>query len=340
VLRVAELDAALRAERATLDELLRDPTMSDAHRLRDLEAAVQTATRERDKASRRANEASERLAHEQAEHERRAEQLVELQRSVTESGRQAALEASIDKAHAEATDVLRASEPSASDVVSLERELLALEQRRRAQIAQLRRRLHTLDEEERARQKSEARCQLHRERTEEAEREARRTHKELERACAALLEAWRTYARGLAVLRLEDVEGGLNELEAWVESIGFEQPMRLRLEAAQRASETELAETHSRIQHERRALEQDDAALEAELMALRAGEQRVPEPPPTRGHGVREGREGAPFFDCSSFESTSLPRHARASKPRSREPACWTLGSPRKASCSTRTPRT
>ncbi len=310
--RVAELGATSRAERATLDELLRDPTMSDAHRLRDLEAAVQAATRERDKASRREREAAERLAQEQAEHARRTEQLEELERGVTESdarSRQAALEAGIDKAHADAADALPPSEPSA--IVSLERELLALEQRRRAQIAQVRRRLLALDEEERARQKSEARCQLYRERTEEAEREARRSHKELERACAGLLEAWRAYTRGLSVLRLEDVESGLSELEAWVESIGFEQPMRLRLEAAQRVSETELAERQSQIQQERRALEQDDAALEAELTALRAGKQRVPEPPTTRDPGVREGREGAPFFRLLEFRE-HVPPSARA----------------------------
>jgi uncharacterized protein (TIGR02680 family) len=311
--RLDELEAQVRAERARLDELRADPTMSDARRLSDLETAVRRAADECSKARERLARASELLAHEEAERQRRAEELESLTKRVAtakETCRREATSAGVASEHEEHTGALLESASEPSVFASLERELLALAERRRAQVKQLRHRLSVCEQEERERQRAFARSELHRELSEKAEREARRAQKELDAACSALLGAWRRYAQELMVLGLRDVEGGLSELEGWLESVAFEQPMRARLEAAQRESEAELASATSTLARERTELEAAQAELGRELEALHAGQQLAPEGLPTRDTASREGRAGAPFWRLFEF-AEHVPDAAR-----------------------------
>ncbi|WTW98461.1 TIGR02680 family protein [Streptomycetaceae bacterium NBC_01309] len=130
-------------------------------------------------------------------------------------------------------------------------------------------------------------------------------------AADTLVREFRTYADRLAVLPLHAevaVEGLLDDLAAWAESMDGPSPARGAVARASRAEESALAVLDAAVAAERDAAERERGELEGELAALQAGGQRGPDAPYTRSAHAREGVPGAPLWRVVDFVRSEAPR--------------------------------
>ncbi|AUX35209.1 MULTISPECIES: TIGR02680 family protein [Sorangium] len=150
-------------------------------------------------------------------------------------------------------------------------------------------------------------------RLERARERARGAEEQREKEADALILAWRTWAAGLAELRVSgaEVEELCDALAAWCERGDGEGP-------AARVAHRALADVQGRLAAERAladgaiaAAEAARRALEEERSALERGAHRPPPPPPSRAPDAREGRPGAPLWQLCEF-APELGTAARA----------------------------
>ena len=318
--RYAAADTALQRARSRLDTLHADPTMQDANRLeavaKDLEAR-RNARRDASEAAEQADQRLQARVDEMAQSERLARQA---EQRVTVARREIAIHADaagISAAHADSPlahgEPAALAEQPAADFEKARAGLAALVRSRNEQIALLRRR-HA--EVERAESSHAQRRQMQDEQRADAEAAARRrddADAEVERQGTALVADWERHFAALDQLAIEPEEGStaLAATAEWVMALQGENPARLVLQAAQQRANQNFAERAAALDGQRRALEQECRGLEEERDRLEAGVSLMPPTPHTRDAGVRQGRQGAAFWQLVDFRD-EVPAPQRA----------------------------
>lgn len=127
-----------------------------------------------------------------------------------------------------------------------------------------------------------------------------------ERIASTLVEAWIAHIGTLTQLRLDEsqVVPGLTMWAARPEGLN---PADAALGAAYRQAALDHARRESALLAEQAMQEQRRAELIAERDRLIAGHDAVPPVPPTRAPGIRDLREGAPFWQLVDFQSHIEP---------------------------------
>ena len=336
----------LAGARTRFETLLADPLNTDAERLQraadqareratELEAARRDALAAQDQAEREtalrdraaASAASARQALQQARHEALA-----LART---AGLHAALAAHV-YAHTDAdtdtdTDTDSGSETGVetgaaahastheaalvdTDAATQDRErcaLLALPERRRADLRLVRRRLQDCAA---ARARVQPLQQALSERRGEAEDAAAAlalAEDSAEAQAQAHLEAWATHLHGLRALRVPGADAVLEALAPWVWQPQGEHPARQALLAAHTAALAQLAQLRAALAQQRSALQTEASALASARAGLLAGVDEGPPPPAWRGPATRSGLPGAPLWQLVDF-TPGVPDAERA----------------------------
>jgi uncharacterized protein (TIGR02680 family) len=126
-----------------------------------------------------------------------------------------------------------------------------------------------------------------------------------------LLDAYRSYLRGLTELRVADPDELIAALEGWgVTGEGANSAVAIIDEAA-RAAGAELGQLAGKLSIERTRHATQAGKLEEEIVRLRAGGHDAPPVPHTRTADVRDGRPGAPLWKVTDFVP-GLPDDERA----------------------------
>ena len=116
-----------------------------------------------------------------------------------------------------------------------------------------------------------------------------------------LLEAYRSFLRGLAELRVADPEGLVAAVEAWgVTGEGANRAAAV-IDDAARAAGAELGRMAERLSSQRSRHVTRAGEVEGEIGRLRAGGHDAPPAAHTRAAGVRDQRAGAPLWKVTDF---------------------------------------
>ncbi|WP_328914680.1 MULTISPECIES: TIGR02680 family protein [unclassified Streptomyces] len=126
------------------------------------------------------------------------------------------------------------------------------------------------------------------------------------------LAAVRAHFTACSLLRPPHIEGVLDELARWVETLAGADPARAV--AHQTAAEVgaKTARRLAELESEQQRVGEHRGRLRAELAELRAGGQRGPLPPHTRAAEARRDRPGAPLWRLVDFADDSLTAGRRA----------------------------
>ncbi len=333
--RLAELEDARETLAATRDALVRSPEMDAARELEqagktagalravadDRTSACRTARRQADDWQRRAS-----AAHAQHEVDLAALALAD------DAARHAAEAAGIDHApvagtlegdHAPFHDTRRAGEGAVAHRRQTVAGLAALV----AEAEQARGRSRTAQTEAARRSADLAAAR---------ERSAEAAQAVAEQG-AALTAAWRTWAAGTAELRLPGPDEALAALEAWTDTLAGRNPAAEAAAAAYRTAVGALTRREAELDAGHAAVRRELAAVDDEIARLESGGHDTPPLAYTRDPGARADRPGAPLWRAVDFADAYRPSIVPGSRPRWKQPGCWTPGSPRTAPCSTPT---
>jgi uncharacterized protein (TIGR02680 family) len=127
-----------------------------------------------------------------------------------------------------------------------------------------------------------------------------------ELAASKLLEAWMAHIGTLTQLRLDELQV-MPQLTMWTARPEGANPADIALSAAYRQASLDHARRESSLAAEAEAQRQRRGELIAERDQLAAGHDAFPPAPPTRAPGIREAREGAPFWQLVDFHSHVEP---------------------------------
>lgn len=309
--RLERLREQLQQDRAARDELAADPLMQDARRLADLERQASERAEGEETAHRRLTAAREALAREQeqtatrdADAERCRDEVVR----ALDSAAQTAERAGVRTRHDEVADAIPKDEQlrelDPQGLWKLAGDLDAVVETRRAQIAQLHRRLRELEQAAGARERAQTQRNSA---AEAAERAAEAT----QQAATALREAiaqhhgdWQRYLATLTEIHLTDEEADTTALLEWAEAQLGAHPMHTRLQAAYRSASETLATERVALESRQAALDAERRALATERDALQSGVHAHPPPPHTRDADARAEREGGPLWQLVEFRET------------------------------------
>ena len=310
-------EAALAGARARLDALRSDPTMQDANRLE----AAETESSARRQALRRAaaavEEAGRRLGLGTEDAYRAGRRAERAESALDGLRRQGA-------GHAEAVGIAasHAANPlaamGAADLAELTQRafdgagaaLGELAAGRRGDIALLRRR-H--DEVAHAQADHLRRQEIRDERKLSADEAAlgrAEADAEVERQGRDLARRWDDHLDALRQLQI-DPDGRLaasTALADWTVTLRGDNPARHLLQAAHERTSHQLAERASALDGRRQALELEQGLLDDERERLLAGHDIAPPRPATRDDSVRQGRDGAPFWQLVDFHAAVTAR--------------------------------
>ncbi|OGA38288.1 MAG: TIGR02680 family protein [Betaproteobacteria bacterium RIFCSPLOWO2_12_FULL_62_13] len=295
-------------DRATLDELQRDPVMRDARRLREAEDRAHECTDDATQAQARSKDAVQRLQDEQtASTSRRQESAQALAglTSIAQIATQAAASVGLASEHEKASAMLlpfdALGERRAEDIDALLASVRDAVVRRREHVAQIRGRLGTLDQAGAARNNAAETRNVCLAMFEAAQARAVEADTALSRCAGELVEHWRTFLDGLTALAMANADDLLDRLAAWVESLAGENPALDALVRSQQEAALRLAEQEAGMKRRQAALREEADALHAERVRLDKGEHPVPVPPYTRAPDVRTCRPGAPLWQLLDF---------------------------------------
>ncbi|WP_327289985.1 TIGR02680 family protein [Streptomyces sp. NBC_01198] len=126
------------------------------------------------------------------------------------------------------------------------------------------------------------------------------------------LAAVRVHFAGCSLLRPASLEGTLDELARWVETLVGADPSRVAAQQAAAEVGAELARRRAALETEQRQARESHDRLLVELAELRAGGQRGPLAPHTRSAEARRDRPGAPLWRLVDFADDSLTATQRA----------------------------
>ncbi|MEU6698851.1 TIGR02680 family protein [Pseudonocardia sp. NPDC046786] len=296
--RLREIDGEVVRLRAREGELRTGPEMRTAEGLRQLE---QEAERRRDDAERTAA----RRADADALRDRRAQRLdrstIDLQRAetalaaATADARAAADPALLGTAHREIDEIV-ADDPGQAREISTR----AVARQERA-LAHVRGLLAGTDRAllaERTARSAVERLDSESDRLAERQVAAGQAVADLG---GELVREATAQLRAAVELRPGDPASLLAELELWVETLAGPNPLTAATDLAGRAATGELARADAEIGARLAETDRRAAELAAEISRLEAGEHIAPPVPHTRGAEVRDGRDGAPFWQLVDF---------------------------------------
>ncbi len=317
--RQQSLDELVAVDTARLDVLKQDPLMRDAKRIEEARREAQIWRESRAEAERRMEAAKTRAASESRllEERERASQttrsdLLELRGASSQLASQCGFalvfdpvivpEYMPDGLHQAPQDVAVKVSVAARDA----------EQKRREQIAVVRRRLRELEQMQQKLLRAKDARNLHADAFDRAMQALEQAIEDLREASAALIAEWVEYSAGLQVLKIIAKDELLGDLESWTESQTGQNPLRSALEQEWRAHGERSAAREAELDMRRKALTTEQALLSDEQQRLLRGEGRIPLAPHTRGQDVREERPGAPFWQLVDF-ADDVPDELRAS---------------------------
>lgn len=127
-----------------------------------------------------------------------------------------------------------------------------------------------------------------------------------ELVASKLVEAWIAHIGTLTQLRLDESEI-TPQLTTWTARPEGLNPASIALGEAYRHASLDHARRESALNAEQATQEHRRAELIAERDRLSAGHDAFPPAPPTRAPGIREAREGAPFWQLVDFQSHIEP---------------------------------
>ncbi|WP_407676645.1 TIGR02680 family protein [Peristeroidobacter soli] len=127
-----------------------------------------------------------------------------------------------------------------------------------------------------------------------------------EQAASKLVEAWVAHIATLTQLRLDESQV-TPQLTAWSARPEGLNPANAALGAAYQQTSLDHARRESALATEQTTQQQRRMELIAERDQLTAGHDAFPPIPATRAPGVREAREGAPFWQLVDFQSHVEP---------------------------------
>ncbi len=118
---------------------------------------------------------------------------------------------------------------------------------------------------------------------------------------AALVDSYRSYSAGTEQFRLSDVDGLLDALEAWTETLAGANPAASAVEEAVLRATAEFGRRQAALDAERTTAENERRAIAEEIARLGAGGHDAPPRPHTRDDEARVGRPGAPLWEVVDF---------------------------------------
>ncbi len=312
------LDEQLAAGRARLEVLHADPVMRDARRMADAREHAADSRRHAQDAEARAGKARTRLETERERAAKRRGDSEHTRAELVEARGESEAQAEAAGFAAEHARLIHAAEKPAAEKPpapsawadpfargaapeTLLRATRELAQRRREQLDVVRTRLHAVGAAEQRRAEARARRDLTADALDAAVEAQKRCAEAYRTACAEAGESWRRHVAALAVLRLEDHETLLGELELWLETLEGPNPLRRALEAARERLERELAAREAALRGELETLRTEEAALREEQAQLERGEDTPPPAPYTRDRDSRAQRPGAPLWKLVDF---------------------------------------
>lgn len=127
-----------------------------------------------------------------------------------------------------------------------------------------------------------------------------------ERTASELIDAWVAHIGTLRQLRLDESDV-MPRLTTWTARPEGPNPADAALSAAFQQTSLDHARRESSLLSERAEQEQRRTELISERDRLSAGHDAFPPVPPTRAPGIREAREGAPFWQLVDFQSHIEP---------------------------------
>jgi uncharacterized protein (TIGR02680 family) len=303
-----DAEAALATSRTRLEQLQSDPAMQDANRLEQAARDAQARQGEVEHAQRTREEIRTRFEREQQATRERSQRAAAAEQALTEARGIAlgcAERAGIAETYggnplaALGADALTALPPLAVDTAR--NDLRHSVATRREQLALMQRHCDHVDQADLARSRQQ---QARDERQDEAEEAAARREDadlRVEEQGRGVTAAWQTHVDGLRQLRIDADAAVLDALADWVANLDGHNPARSALHRAQQAASERLARQHAELSAERRAFEEEQAALHGERARLERGEDTAPPLPPYRAHEARNERAGAPLWQLVEF---------------------------------------
>ena len=306
----AQAETTLATSRVRLEQLQADPAMQDANRLDQAARDAQARQQEAESASKAKSEAQARVERETAASRERQQRATQAEQALAETraiGSDAARRGGIadhyDANPLAATDAVELMSLPSLAFDTARHDLRQALAARREQLALM---LRRCDETEQAEQARIRQQQARDERVDEAETAVARRETadaQVEQSGRELMEAWQTHFDGLQQLRI-DTPAPLEALAAWAADLQGDNPARAVLQSAQQAASQRLAAHHVALQNERRGLDEEQAALQAERTRLEQGEDAAPLAPPYRADDARSARAGAPLWQLVDFHAT------------------------------------
>jgi uncharacterized protein (TIGR02680 family) len=300
---------ALAAARERLETLQSDPANQDANRLNQAERDASDASIAAVSAARKCDEARQKLARE-VERSLKSSERADIARAELLTAREQCWSEAAAAGTLGSLESSRLAAAPPDELATLLRSELAaawedLRQagtKRRQDIRHLEQRHAIADKKLSALESLQA---MRRERQAELEdalgkRVAADGNAEL--AAGGLIEAWVAHIGTLTQLRLDE-SVVIPQLTTWTDRPEGLNPASTAISEAYRLASLEHARRESSLNAERAAQEHHRAELVAERDRLTAGHDAFPPVPSTRAPGVREKRDGAPFWQLVDFQS-------------------------------------
>lgn len=313
---VEELSGSLLRNRAALEELQVDPVMRDARRLEETERNASERQRDVRAAGSALQIAAQRLQREidatresAAQAERAQQTLAVTLAQVTPFAHSAGIAAADAESDDYAQSVLLFAQPQqlaqadAAQFRAAQQALRDLAVRRRAHLAQLQRRLRTLESVEHEHAQEQRQRNERADELEDAAAQVATAELAVEQCGAALLDGWQRHCAGLRQLRIADADAALAALADWVANLDGDNPARAALHRAQQQASQRLAERDAALRQQYRTLDAERTALGSERERLERGEDKTPPVPYQRSAETRHDRPGAPLWQLIEFRA-------------------------------------
>ncbi|GAB3727678.1 TIGR02680 family protein [Nocardiopsis nanhaiensis] len=311
--RTAELDERVARLRGQDQTLRRSPEMDSA---RDLDRARVEAHQAADRAEQssgdaaRAGQDAARAEHRGAQARERLDRATEALEAAHLRAARAAAQAGLEAGHRDTVDAplstLSAGESAHAAQIS---PVLAAAERGAEALAE--RRTRALDHTASLLTAAENAAAAHRtalQRLEETEGELNEladrkaeSEQHLTATADAHVRAVRDHLSSCSELRPEDLEGTLDQVEAWAGALDGPDPARGRAQEAAQLVEAGLASREAELDLTRTALRDERTGLQEEQSQLVAGGPAAPPAPHTRTADRAPGRPGAPLWKLVDF---------------------------------------
>lgn len=305
IAQLGAVEAALATARLRHEALLNDPAMAGAKQLENAEREARRREEDAAKAQRARTEADARLFREQQATRQRdarvgqaAHVLATRQQEAATAAADAGLSRALSGSPLAAAQTATLAPPAVQAAQDDLRRAVAL---RREQAALLQQRCDAVDRAAETHARAQEQRDLCRDEADDAA--ARRAEADAAAAAQAeaLLEAWQDHLDSLRELHLPQAPAVLDRLATWSAEPQGQNPARAALLSAQQASADRLARRQAELEAQRRTIDEEAQALQAERMRLEQGADALPPAPHWRAESARAGRAGAPLWQLVDF---------------------------------------